>query len=194
MRTFDELLAAAEVMHGGHACPGQVLGVRMAMRACRELGIEDPWQDKKQLIVFVEIDRCAADAIAAVTGCRLGKRTLKHVDYGKMAATFLDTHSGQAVRVLALEESRHQAQRYATAGMSKYEAQCKAYQVIPDDQLFVVQKVKVDLRADDQPGPPLSRVRCDRCGERVNDRREVRANRQMLCRACANGTYYRVLT
>ncbi len=193
MRSFDELLAAAELMHGGHACPGQVLGVRMAMRACRELGIEEPWRDKKRLIVFVEIDRCAADAIAAVTGCRLGKRTLKHVDYGKMAATFLDTQTGQAVRVLALEESRHKARRYATSGMSKYEAQREAYQAMPEDQLFEVQKVEVDLRAEDQPGPPLSRVRCDRCGERINDRREVRANGQVLCRACANGAYYRVL-
>jgi hypothetical protein len=118
MRSLDELLAEAEVMHGGHTCPGQVLGVRMAMRACRELGIEEPGQDTKRLMVFVEIDRCAADAIAAVTGCRLGKRTLKHVDYGKMAATFLDTQTGQAVRVLALEESRDQAWRYARPGMS----------------------------------------------------------------------------
>jgi formylmethanofuran dehydrogenase subunit E len=193
MRSFDELLAAAEVMHGGHACPGQVMGVRMAMRACRELGIEEPWQDKKRLIVFVEIDRCAADAIAAVTGCRLGKRTLKHVDYGKMAATFMDTHTGQAVRVLALEESRDKARNYFTPGMSKYEAQLEAYKVIPDDQLFVVQKVKVDLRAKDQPGPPISRVLCDRCGERINDRREVRVNGKVVCRACANGTYYRIL-
>ena len=194
MRTFDELLAAAEVMHGGRACPGQVLGVRMAMRACRELGIEDPWQDKKRLVVFVEIDRCAADAIAAVTGCRLGKRTLKHVDYGKMAATFVDRQSGHAVRVFALEESRDKAWRYAGAGMSKHEAQREAYKVMPEDQLLEVQKVEVNLRAEDQPGPSLSRVRCDRCGERINDRREVRANGQMLCRACANGTYYRVLT
>ena len=194
MRSFDELLAAAEVMHGGHACPGQVLGVRMAMCACRELRVEDPWQDKKRLVVFVEIDRCAADAIAAVTGCRLGKRTLKHVDYGKMAATFVDTQTGHAVRVRALEESRDEAWRYATPGMSKYEAQRKAYTAMPDDQLFVVQKVEVDLRPEDQPGPTISRVLCDRCGERINDQREVRANGQVLCRACANGTYYRVLT
>lgn len=194
MGSFDELLAVAEVMHGGHACPGQALGVRMAMRACRELGIEEPGQDKKRLIVYVEIDRCAADAIAAVTGCRLGKRTLKHVDYGKMAATFVDTQTGQAVRVLALEESRQKARRYATPGMSKYEAQREAYKTLPDRQLFAVQKVEVDLRPEDQPGPSISRVLCDRCGEGINDRREVRANGQVLCRACANGTYYRVLT
>jgi formylmethanofuran dehydrogenase subunit E len=194
MRSLDELLAEADVMHGGHACPGQVLGVRMAMRACRELGIEEPGQDTKQLMVFVEIDRCAADAIAAVTGCRLGKRTLKHVDYGKMAATFVDTQTGQAVRVLALEESRDQAWRYARPGMSKHEVQREAYKVMPDNWLFAVQKVEVDLRPEDQPGPPISRLACDRCGERISDRREVRTNGYVLCRACANGSYYRVLS
>jgi formylmethanofuran dehydrogenase subunit E len=192
MCSFDELLAAAEIMHGGHTCPGQVLGVRMAIRAFRELGIEEPGQNKR-LIVFVEIDRCAADAIAAVTGCRLGKRTLKHVDYGKMAATFLDTQTGQAVRVLALEESRDKAWRYASPGMSKHEVQREAYKVMPDNWLFAVQKVEVDLRPEDQPGPPISRLACDRCGERINDRREVRTNGYVLCRACANGSYYRVL-
>jgi formylmethanofuran dehydrogenase subunit E len=194
MHSLDELLAEAEVMHGGHACPGQVLGVRMAIRAFRELGIEEPGQDTKRLMVFVEIDRCAADAIAAVTGCRLGKRTLKHVDYGKMAATFLDTQTGQAVRVLALEESRDKAWRYARPGMSKHEVQREAYKVMPDNWLFAVQKVEVDLRPEDQPGPPISRLACDRCGEWINDRREVRTNGYVLCRACANGSYYRVLS
>jgi formylmethanofuran dehydrogenase subunit E len=165
----------------------------MAMRGCRELGIEGLCGDEKRLIVFVEIDRCAADAIAAVTGCRLGKRTLKHVDYGKMAATFVDTHTGKAVRVLALEGSRDRALSYASPGMSKYEAQREAYKVMPEDQLFQVQKVEVNLRPEDQPGPPISQVRCDRCGESINDCREVRANGQVLCRACANGRYYRVL-
>lgn len=190
MRPFDELLATAEVMHGGHACPGQVLGVRMAMRACRELGIEEPEQDKR-VIVFVEIDRCAADAIAAVTGCRLGRRTLKHVDYGKMAATFVDTQTGQAVRVVAVEGSRDKAWSYAPPGLSKYDVQREAYKVMSDDELFVVQKVVVDLRPEDQPGPPVSQVICDHCGERVNDRREVHVNGQVLCRACARGGYYR---
>jgi formylmethanofuran dehydrogenase subunit E len=193
MRSFEELLAAAEQMHGDHACPGQVLGVRMAMCACRELGIDEPGQATKRLIVFVEIDRCAADAIAAVTGCRLGKRTLKHVDYGKMAATFVDTHTGQAVRVLAREESRDEARRYATPGMSKYETQRVAYKLMPDNQLFALQKVEVNLCPEDQPGPTLSRVACQRCGERISDCREVHVNGHVLCRACANGTYYRVL-
>src|ERR1700761_4605143 len=90
MESFDELLKLAEIAHG-HLCAGQILGVRMAMLACRRLGMEDPrGKDRKRLVTYVEIDRCATDAIAVVTGCRLGKRALKFRDWGKMAATFLD--------------------------------------------------------------------------------------------------------
>ena len=105
MRSFNELLVDAAMMHRGHVCPGQVLGVRMAMLGCQLLGIEDPTQGKR-LIVYVEIDRCMADAIAAVTGCRLGKRTLKHMDYGKCACTFVDMSTGRAVRISARDDAR----------------------------------------------------------------------------------------
>src|SRR6266496_1216295 len=98
METLDELLERAEHSHG-HMCAGQVLGVRMALLGCHLLGVEEPrGKDRKALLVFVEIDRCAADAINTVTGCRLGKRTLKFFDYGKLAATFLNVKTGEAVR------------------------------------------------------------------------------------------------
>src|SRR6195952_4520350 len=103
MKSLDELLKEAEIAHG-HLCAGQILGVRMAMLGCERLGIEEPkGKDRKRLVTFVEIDRCATDAIAVVTGCRLGKRALKFRDWGKMAATFLDLQSGKAVRVAAKE-------------------------------------------------------------------------------------------
>src|ERR687885_2326886 len=106
METLDELLDGAGRAHG-HMCAGQVLGVRMAMLGCRLIGVDDPrGRDRKSLIVFVEIDRCAADAIHTVTGCRLGKRTLKYRDFGKLAATFLNTETNEAVRVIALDSSR----------------------------------------------------------------------------------------
>lgn len=176
-------------MHG-HLCPGQVLGVRMSMRACSELGVVDPELEPKRLIVYVEIDRCATDAIAAVTGCRLGKRTLKHVDYGKMAATFLDTVSGRAVRVVAREDSRANVGHYVSADLPKYEAQQEAYKIMPDDELFDVQEVQMAVRTEDRPGPTVSRVICQCCGEGINDAREVRMNGRVLCRSCANGGYY----
>lgn len=189
MRDFDLLLEEAAAAHG-HLCPGQVLGVRMAMAGCRALGIDEP-QNGKRLLVYVEIDRCATDAISAVTGCRLGKRTLKFVDYGKMAATFVDTATGRAVRVAALEEARERARLYAPGvNGDRHEVQKVAYRVMPDEELMAIQEVQLMVSEEDQPGPPHSRVRCHRCGEAINDRREVRNNGHLLCRACAGGAYY----
>src|SRR5579885_3870992 len=100
MLTLDEYLDEAGRAHG-HMCAGQVLGVRMAMAGCREIGIDDPKAQRKSIIAFVEIDRCAADAVSVVTGCRLGKRALKFRDWGKVAATFVDVETGKAVRIAA---------------------------------------------------------------------------------------------
>lgn len=192
MRPFDELLIEAANMHRGCLCPGQVLGVRMAVLGCQLLDIDEP-REGKRLIVYVEIDRCMADAIAAVTGCRLGKRTLKHVDYGKCASTFVDTLTGCAYRIVAREDTRSRVWRYVPLDLDKNEAQRKAYMAMDDDELFVVQEVAINIPNHDRPGPPISRVECAACGEGINDRRDVRVNGSVLCRACAYGSYYKEL-
>jgi formylmethanofuran dehydrogenase subunit E len=190
MEPLDELLQRAEQSHG-HMCAGQVLGVRMAMLGCRAVGVEDPrGADFKSLIVFVEIDRCAADAVNTVTGCRLGKRTLKFHDYGKLAATFLNVKTGAAVRVVALDSSRESANCAFPEIENKYERQLRAYKLLPDEELFKVERVRVDVPPQDQPGRPVSRVQCDECGEGINDRREVLRDGRTLCRACAGEAYY----
>ena len=190
METLEELLVHAEHSHG-HMCAGQVLGVRMAMLGCKAVGIADPrGSDQKKLLVFVEIDRCAADAINTVTGCRLGKRTLKYYDYGKLAATFLNTKTGEAIRVVALDTSREKADRIFPEIENRYERQMVAYKQLPDEELFKIERVTVNVPTQDQPGRPVSRVLCDNCGEAVNDRREVVRGDQTLCRACAGDAYY----
>jgi formylmethanofuran dehydrogenase subunit E len=190
METLEELLKRAEASHG-HMCAGQVLGVRMAMLGCRAVGIDDPrGADRKSLIVFVEIDRCAADAINTVTGCRLGKRTLKYYDYGKLAATFYNTKTGEAIRVVAREQARELADCTFPEVESKRERQLLAYKILPDEMLFKLERVRVELSPQDQPGRPVSRVLCDECGEGVNDHREVVRNGRTLCRACAGQAYY----
>ena len=190
METLDELLTRAEQSHG-HMCAGQVLGVRMAMLGCRAIGVEDPrGADRKAILVFVEIDRCAADAVNTVTGCRLGKRTLKYRDYGKLAATFVNIRTDEAVRIAALESSREAADRLLPAIENKHHRQLAAYKVLPDDVLFKIERVKVTLTEEDQPGRPISRVRCEICDEGINDRREVVKDDRTLCRACAGDSYY----
>jgi formylmethanofuran dehydrogenase subunit E len=188
MKTLAEYLVDAERNHG-HMCPGQVLGVRMAMSGSRAVGIDDPTRSR-ELIVFVEIDRCAADAINTVTGCRLGRRTLKFRDYGKLAATFVNTRTGDAVRVVALENSRRLAADLYAHLETKKERQMAAYKELNDEKLFSFEKVRVNLDERELPGHPLTRVACDSCGEGVNDGREVERDGRVLCRACAGDRYY----
>src|ERR1700685_1840324 len=172
MQTFDALLREAEVAHG-HLCAGQILGVRMAMLGCERLGIDDPKglvnpKDRKRLVTFVEIDRCATDAIALVTGCRLGKRALKFRDWGKMAATFVDLGSGRAIRVVALEDSRELARKLYPHEENKSRRQLQAYRELTAAQLFREQWGRVAIPTTDLPGQSHERVVCPRCGEGVN--------------------------
>src|ERR671921_1837806 len=144
MQPLDELLEECGRLHG-HMCAGQLLGARMAVLGCRLVGVKDPkGADRKRLIVWVEIDRCMADAVGAVTGVRLGKRSLKYLDYGKVAATFLNTDTGEAVRVVALEESRALADARHPEIDSKKERQLRAYEEADDEELFKVERVAVD--------------------------------------------------
>ena len=189
--SVEELLIECSRLHG-HLCPGQLLGVRMAVLGCREIGIEDPrGADRKKLVVWVEIDRCLTDALSAVTGVRLGKRSLKFFDYGKVAATFLNTETREAVRIVALDTSREIADRRFGEIESRKERQLRAYREASEAELFAWERVTVDFKQTDAPGRPVSRVSCDVCGEGVNDGREVAgAGGQILCRVCAFGGYY----
>jgi formylmethanofuran dehydrogenase subunit E len=189
MKSLDEYLAEAAQNHG-HMCPGQVLGVRMAMLGLSRLGIDDPNKFRKRLITFVEIDRCATDAVGLVTGCRLGKRSLKYLDYGKVAATFADLETGKAVRIVARDDSRTKAKSMFPDEANPSRGQIEAYKVMHDQELFNVEEVRVKLKPEDLPGRPRSRVFCATCGEGVNDGREVMREGRVLCRACAEGPYY----
>ena len=187
---FDGLLDESVRVHG-HLCAGQVLGVRMAMLGLLKVGITDPkGADRKKIIVFVEMDRCATDAVQSVTGCSLGKRSMKFLDYGKMAATFLNLESSRAVRVLAREDSRQKAKELMPEYEDKYRAQLEAYKVMEDGELFGVAEVAVQVKPEDMPGRPLGRIPCHGCGEHVQDMREVYRQGKALCRACADGAYY----
>jgi len=185
MESLDELLEKAKVAHG-HLCAGQILGVRMALLGLKELGIADPLDvDRKRLATFVEIDRCATDAIGMVTGCRLGKRTLKFKDWGKMAATFVDLAADQGIRIVALEGSRELARELFPHIESKSAQQMQAYRELPDEKLFRIERVQVHVDPAELPGYKAERVICEGCGEGVNfGRYEVVAGQQ-LCLSCA---------
>jgi len=188
MKTLDEYLEDATVAHG-HICAGQVLGVRLAMLGLRELGIEDPVRERKRIVTYIEIDRCMTDAIALVANCRLGKRALKFLDWGKVAATFLDLQTGRAVRIVVREDSKKRAIEMFPA-LDKDKGQQQAYRVISDEQLFDKQWVRIEIHPEDLPGFKGPRVVCDQCGEGINFKRELALNGRVLCRACAGQRYY----
>jgi len=193
MKSFEDLLDEATRIHG-HVCAGQVIGVRMCMLALAYLKIDDPkGRDRKKLYVFVEIDRCATDAIQTVTGCSLGKRSMKWVDHGVMAATFVNLDSGSAIRVTALEESRELSKKYCNDISDKYARQLQAYKIMPEEELFRVEAVSVDIPKENLPGRPLRRVKCEKCSDWVQDKRDVLVDGKILCRSCANGRYYKLL-
>jgi formylmethanofuran dehydrogenase subunit E len=195
MLSLDDYLLEAEKAHG-HLCAGQVLGVRLAMLGLEKLGIEDPrGKDRKRLVTFVEIDRCATDAIAVVTGCRLGKRALKFRDWGKMAATFVDVgikdvSAGKAIRIAAKESSKALARSMHPEIESKNQQQMMAYREMAEDDLFTKQWVKVEIAAEEFPGYKGDRIVCAECGEGINFRREVVRDGKVLCRACVGERYY----
>ncbi|MBW1751492.1 MAG: formylmethanofuran dehydrogenase subunit E family protein, partial [Deltaproteobacteria bacterium] len=173
MDSFDNLLEISTKIHG-HICAGQVIGVRMSMLGLERISIADPkGEDRKKLYVLVEIDRCATDAIQSVTGCSLGKRSMRWMDFGIMAATFVNLETGKAVRITAREESRELSKKYYPTLANKYQQQLEAYKIMPEEELFSFQDVKADIPECDMPGRPLRRVQCDGCGDYVQDCREV---------------------
>ena len=192
---FDQLLHEAEIAHG-HLCAGQILGVRMAMLGLARLGIADPrGADRKRLVTFVEIDRCATDAIAVVTGCRLGKRALKLRDWGKMAATFVDLATEKAIRLAARESSKERARELFSGIENKNQQQMHAYRTMLDAELFTEQWVQAPIEARELPGYKSQRITCATCGEGINYDREVHRDGQILCLGCADPVdrYYQPL-
>jgi len=212
MLSLDALIREAEIAHG-HLCAGQILGVRLAMFGLAKLGIDDPkGKDRKRLVTFVEIDRCATDAIAVVTGCRLGKRALKFRDWGKMAATFVDLasplssgaplkpafglsglasgHWYRANRIAAKESSKKLARELYPQIENKNQQQMLAYREMSDEDLFSTEWVKVELPPREFPGYKADRIVCAQCGEGINFHREVERDGRVLCKACVGERYY----
>lgn len=192
MLDFEEYVALAEKAHG-HICAGQILGLRMAIHGLALLGLDDPWgEHRKRLITYVEIDRCATDAIGVVTGCRLGKRALKFLDFGKVAATFCDLKTGRAVRLVARESAKDRAGELYPGEPDKNRQQMRAYREMGADELFEWQWVRVRVRPEDLPGYKAPRVVCSQCGEGINFQREVEREGRLICRACAGQRYYEI--
>jgi formylmethanofuran dehydrogenase subunit E len=181
--SLDDILEQAAAWHR-HLCPRQVLGARMGILAGRLLSLELP-QKNKRLYTFVETDGCFADGVSAATGCWLGRRTMRLIDHGKVAATFVDTHTRRAVRIRPHPQARTEARRYAPDAKTRWHAYLAAYQIMPDDVLLEAQWVELTLDLDQLISRPGARTVCHRCGEEIINEREVTRDGTILCRGCA---------
>lgn len=190
-KSLAELLDASSVLHR-HLCPRQVLGVRTGMLAGQLLGLALP-QEKKRLLTIVETDGCYVDGVSVATNCWVGRRTLRVEDYGKVAATFVDTQTGRAVRVVPSPQSRELAADYAPAAKNRWEAMLLGYQRMPDQELLLVQEVEMTTPVAEIVSRAGVRVNCEQCGEEIINAREVVQDGRFLCRPCAGDSYYRAL-
>ncbi|MGD8406145.1 MAG: FmdE family protein [Anaerolineales bacterium] len=172
-----------------HLCPRQILGVRIGLAGMNMLGYFEP-PTKKRLFVISETDGCFVDGVIAATGCKVGHRTLSVQDYGKVAATFVDTTSGRAIRVAPRNDIRERASAYLPEEPRHYFAQMQAYQIMPDKEMLSIQEVVLNTPIKQIVSRPGVRVNCDLCGEEIMNEREVHQNGRILCQACAYGGYF----
>jgi formylmethanofuran dehydrogenase subunit E len=190
MNDLKQILAISAARHT-HLCPRQVLGARIGLAGAAALGLDIPRKDKR-LLVILETDGCFADGLEAATGCTVGHRTLRIDDYGKIAATFVDIETGQALRITPQVDVRQRACEFAKGESRHYFAQLRAYQLMPDEQLLIIQKVCLSVPVEKIVSRAGIRVNCEKCGEEIINEREIGLNGHIFCHTCVFGGYYKL--
>lgn len=191
MKPLDELLQDCATHHH-RLCPRQVLGVRVGMFAASLLDLDLPQSDKR-LLAIAETDGCFVDGVSAATGCYVGRRTLRVEDFGKTAATFVDTCTERTVRIAPRLDIRGLAKQYVPDAHNRWEAQLLGYQRMPNEDLLDFKWVTLRVPVGILVGRAGSRVNCDSCGEEIINQREVIWESKILCRACVGQAYFRFI-
>jgi len=191
MKDLQTLLDVSARNHS-HLCPRQILGVRIGLAGLSALGFAEPPAGKR-LLVILETDGCFADGVSAATDCNIGHRTLRVEDYGKTAATFVNTQTGRAIRVAPAPDIRQQADACLPDEPRHYFAQMQAYRVIPDERLLSVAEVQLMTPVEKIVSRPGVRANCDICGEEILNEREIHREGLILCHTCGGTGYYRDL-
>lgn len=195
---LERLLEESAARHQ-HLCPRQVLGVRLGLAGLRQLGLVDEYyrprfdNSDKRLLTIVETDGCGADGVGIATDCVIGRRTLRVLDYGKVAATLVDTATGRAVRLAPSSRARSLAAVLAPSADSLWHSYMSAYQSMADEELLRIQRVELTRSLAEILSKPGVRVRCQQCGEEIMNEREIRRDGSLLCRSCGGESYYRAI-
>lgn len=188
MKTLDQLLAESAALHH-HLCPRQVLGVQMGRLVAHLLDLDLPQSDKR-LLTIVETDGCFTSGLSVATNCWVGRRTMRVEDYGKVAAAFVDTATGQAIRIAPSLTARERAAAFVPEAQNRWEAMLLGYQRMAPADLFVWQPVALTTPVAAIVSRAGHRAICDHCGEEILNEREVLQGELTLCRHCAHGGYY----
>lgn len=187
---LQDLLSESAARHD-HLCPRQVLGVRLGLFALEFLGLIEVAEGvrfcnpEKRLLTIAETDGCGVDGIAVAVDCAVGRRTLRVVDFGKVAATFVDLETGRAIRVSPRPDVRETAVCQVPDAESRWHAYLLGYQKMSDEAMFQVQVVELRDSIEAIISSPNMRVVCEQCGEEVFNEREVERDGRLLCRPCA---------
>lgn len=189
MKDLSAMLEVSARDHS-HLCPRQILGVRIGLRGMLALQLESN-RGSKRLLVITETDGCFADGLSAATNCTIGHRTLRVEDYGKTAATFIDTQTGKTVRVAPALDIREQAFAIVPDEPRHYLAQMQAYRIMPDEAMLTVQEVILNTPIEEIVSRPGMRISCDMCGEEIMNEREIRCEDSIRCKSCTGSGYYR---
>lgn len=187
---LEELLRTVATMHR-HLCPRQVLGVRMGLYAARLFPVEMPQKDKRML-ALVETDGCFADGVSVATGCSMGHRTMRLMDYGKVAVTMVDTREKRALRIFPRADLRGRAAATAPQPGKRWHAYLDAYRRFEDGEMFGAAEVRLEFDVQAMIGRPGTRAICSRCGEEILNQREVVRDGATLCRSCAGESYWKL--
>ncbi|KXK16000.1 MAG: formylmethanofuran dehydrogenase subunit E [Chloroflexi bacterium OLB14] len=155
-----------------HLCPRQILGVRIGLKGMADLALQ-LFTKPKHLLIISETDGCFVDGVIAATNCTVGHRNLRIEDYGKIAATFINTKTNYAIRIAPALDVREKAYHYAPEEKRHYFAQMQAYQTMPDDELLTVQEIELNFSVEEIISRAGRRVNCEKCGEEIINEREV---------------------
>lgn len=188
MAELQDLLAKSAALHN-ELCPRQILGVRIGMYAGDLLELAFPQADKRAF-AFVETDGCFADGVSVATGCWPGRRTMRIEDYGKPAATIVDTLSQRAIRVWPNLRARELARSICPNTRSRRDAYLEAYRILPSETLLCASEVQLNLSMERLISRPGRRVCCAECGEEIMNEREVSVAGRIICRSCAGDSYF----
>lgn len=196
------LLERAGELHG-HYCPGLAYGVRAAYRAAKELGIQSTGME--EVIALVETNNCFSDGVQFVTGCTFGNNALIFRDFGKTAFT-LAKRTGEGVRVCLTADFDTLAKRHPgavelfrqvvvqRAGTPEEQARLPvlwrelSFSLLdpPDEELFKVQRVKIEVPAYARIFPS---AKCSLCGENVMETRIRMKEGKPVCLPCAGQAF-----